>query len=789
MAERLEHPLDSSNQPDPTPILDSADWQELEYDGIDWEAINAEIQASLESPTGEAFGGISQLETLIPSLQAAQPLPPGVIRSSRSSPNVLLGPLLGDVASPSWQFSSVVSSALPYTPGHGPSSMLSTRNQIADYSTPVTDDPSNTLTSPIPERVTPISNNREELHATAPTDQSLSFMSMNDGSLWNLQSETTDLNLEQFGLEVDNPLSLSPRNLSYSASQTDDLGILSSEVLHQAPHSSPHSQLNSSESRRDNTANLIYEGAGLQASFNDFQASNVTVHTAGRQLERQLLPKPSSSQHSSTLLYEPPSSQPGVGPAPVSLAVLPPKGKRKQNTEHTREKIKNIRRSGAEPLESIIPFRAGNARAGKVRSEPMKPQWCGINTAVKTVSLFYPFKARGSAQDLHFSVKCRKFLPREWDVLVEPWTSHDGEVVRLTSTPYACYDVHTGAEELGRYLEDCKSALLHEAANGIEDDLINIGIAEAERYAFKNPCVVEEPPHHIVRRPISPPQSHAHHELTRTSGDSFSKTGFNATGTQPSSKNPLGNPRLPGVTSSGGGNWVGFMVTEFNTSLALSYNFARSGATVDTSVIRSTAADLIQQVQRFEDAYGLQRLPKGRTRWNTVAGIWMGINDIRRSYYLHDASDLLEKAVAQYFVQIQRLYDMRTRKFVLLTVPPIDLTPSQLSLNGTESAKLVSAINLYNKLLRSNLEDFKTKHPDIAAAVIDTSGTFYKAVRDPGALGARDSTCINRNGVSCLWWDDAHPAIAMERLVAVEVAKVLESKLFRCYGNPLYARP
>lgn len=68
----------------------------------------------------------------------------------------------------------------------------------------------------------------------------------------------------------------------------------------------------------------------------------------------------------------------------------------------------------------------------------MQPQWCGIDTAVKTVSLFYPFKARGNAQGFHFSVQCRKFLPREWDVLVEPWTLNDGEIVRLTSTPYAC---------------------------------------------------------------------------------------------------------------------------------------------------------------------------------------------------------------------------------------------------------------------------------------------------------------------------------------------------------------
>jgi hypothetical protein len=132
----------------------------------------------------------------------------------------------------------------------------------------------------------------------------------------------------------------------------------------------------------------------------------------------------------------------------------------------------------------------------------------------------------------------------------------------------------------------------------------------------------------------------------------------------------MGNPDPPGITSAGGQNWVGYMVTEFNTAVTLSYNFARSGATVDASLIDPPEEDLVQQVQQFLDHYGTQALPKGRTRYNTVAGIWIGVNDVNRTYNRKGGvSELYPAIMKQYFKQLQRLYDVKTRKFILIAVP------------------------------------------------------------------------------------------------------------------------
>lgn len=55
----------------------------------------------------------------------------------------------------------------------------------------------------------------------------------------------------------------------------------------------------------------------------------------------------------------------------------------------------------------------------------------------------------------------------------------------------------------------------------------------------------------------------------------------------PSSQNPIGNPAFPGKTSAGSRvtNWIGYIATEFNTTLTLVYIFTRSGSAIDSVVI------------------------------------------------------------------------------------------------------------------------------------------------------------------------------------------------------------
>ncbi|KAI8675987.1 hypothetical protein NCS57_00501600 [Fusarium keratoplasticum] len=267
-----------------------------------------------------------------------------------------------------------------------------------------------------------------------------------------------------------------------------------------------------------------------------------------------------------------------------------------------------------------------------------------------------------------------------------------------------------------------------------------------------------------------------------TFGDSYSQTGFDISGEKPSSSNPLGNPPFPGWTASGGVNWVGSMAAEVNSSLVLAYNFAYGGATVDADIVTPylpTVHSMEDQVDLFVN--NLAKRPD-YAPWkasNTLAGVWMGVNDVGNSHWAPNVTDIMEASVARYFELLQVLYDSGLRRFVLLSVPPTNLTPTMLNQGEENTSRLISAIALFNGHITSKLRAFKKTNRQAKITLVDTSRAFNKAVKNPTAYGAPDALCINPDGVSCLWMDGYHPGVAIERLVAKDVVNDLKADGFK----------
>ncbi|KAJ4326743.1 hypothetical protein N0V84_002863 [Fusarium piperis] len=267
-----------------------------------------------------------------------------------------------------------------------------------------------------------------------------------------------------------------------------------------------------------------------------------------------------------------------------------------------------------------------------------------------------------------------------------------------------------------------------------------------------------------------------------TFGDSYSQTGFDINGEKPSSSNPLGNPPFPGWTAAGGVNWVGSMAAEVNSSLVLAYNFAYGGATVDADIVTPylpTVRSMEDQVDQFVN--NLSKRPN-YAPWkasNTLAGVWMGVNDVGNSHWAPNVTNIMEASVTRYFELLQVLYDSGLRRFVLLSVPPTDLTPTMLNQGQENTSRLISAIALFNQHLTSKLRAFKKTNRQAKITLVDTSRAFNKAVKDPKAYGAPDALCINPDGVSCLWMDGYHPGVAIERLVAKDVVNDLKADGFK----------
>ncbi|KAL2847098.1 hypothetical protein BJX68DRAFT_268398 [Aspergillus pseudodeflectus] len=254
-------------------------------------------------------------------------------------------------------------------------------------------------------------------------------------------------------------------------------------------------------------------------------------------------------------------------------------------------------------------------------------------------------------------------------------------------------------------------------------------------------------------------------------GDSYTSTSFNITSTKPSSSNPLGNPPWPGWTSAGGANWISNLVAKYNDSLLLSYNLAYGGATVNASLVAPYTPEvysLIDQVAEFNE-YLVP--PPAYAKWkkkNTLVAVWMGVNDVGGSWWQTDPDALQVEILDQLFEQIELVYAGGARNFALLTVPPTERTPQVAQGENAEYAieHLSAAIATWNTGLTSRANTFAAAHADAVVKITDTQPVFNDLLdADPEA-----ASCWNEDGVTCLWFNDYHPGLAIQDAVARAVA-------------------
>ena len=89
-----------------------------------------------------------------------------------------------------------------------------------------------------------------------------------------------------------------------------------------------------------------------------------------------------------------------------------------------------------------------------------------------------------------------------------------------------------------------------------------------------------------------------------------------------------------------------------------------------------------------------------------------------------------------------------------------------------------AAIAQYNSLLASRLATFESVNKGVTAKVVDTSVPFNTAINNPTTYGSPNATCFSSDGKSCLWFNDYHPGIAINKLVAGTVASAWKGTFF-----------
>jgi phospholipase/lecithinase/hemolysin len=123
--------------------------------------------------------------------------------------------------------------------------------------------------------------------------------------------------------------------------------------------------------------------------------------------------------------------------------------------------------------------------------------------------------------------------------------------------------------------------------------------------------------------------------------------------------------------------------------------------------------------------------------------------------------------------QVQKLYGAGARNFLFLSVPPIQKTPSVMLQSSSTQVKEGEAVARYNGLLGRGIEAFKGNHSGVTTWVFDSTVAFDTAIKDPKSFGAKDASCYNKDGITCLWFNDYHPGQAIHKLVAQGVAALV----------------
>jgi phospholipase/lecithinase/hemolysin len=221
------------------------------------------------------------------------------------------------------------------------------------------------------------------------------------------------------------------------------------------------------------------------------------------------------------------------------------------------------------------------------------------------------------------------------------------------------------------------------------------------------------------------------------SGDSYTQTGYNATLTQPTPTNPLGNPTYPGYTSSNGPNWVDYLTVKYNASTLLTYNIAYGGATVDSTLVapyEPTVSSIVNQVNDEWYPVYANRTAAKWTSEDTLFAIFDGINDVGNSWYKPNTTELNAQIFSVLYGLVNKLYDTGARNFAFINVPPVDRAPLTLANDVASQAAERADILAWNIELVAMAQQLKSDRPDTNVFTVDANMLFTEVLNNPASF-------------------------------------------------------
>ncbi|CAN8102219.1 unnamed protein product [Discula destructiva] len=295
-------------------------------------------------------------------------------------------------------------------------------------------------------------------------------------------------------------------------------------------------------------------------------------------------------------------------------------------------------------------------------------------------------------------------------------------------------------------------------------------------------------------------------------GDSYTDDG-------PNYYTPEPDQSLSTVTTTGGRIWTEYVQQYTGIDL---YDYAVSGAVCDAYFSPSTRSGVKQnQVPYFlkDNAYvgsgSITNLPN-----ETIYAIWIGTNDLGPAAFFTD--NRLNLTILAYvdcvYQQLDTLYGIGARNFMLLNLAPLDYTPMYaLPQNGgiidshywlnedqySANVTLVSEKMRQYVALVNRIYDFQTqaemlvadRYPASTFTIFDVHSLLSDMWHNPpnylnGTVPLNVTSYITQCGLPCaassvrdsyMWYDSLHPSEQTDRIIAQEFVNIVN-------GNGTWSR-
>lgn len=84
----------------------------------------------------------------------------------------------------------------------------------------------------------------------------------------------------------------------------------------------------------------------------------------------------------------------------------------------------------------------------------------------------------------------------------------------------------------------------------------------------------------------------------------------------------------------------------------------------------------------------------------------------------------------------------------------LDRAPNFADQSSSVASVIKTNIQIWNTQFKKSATEWASDHADSSVKILNTHSIFENILNNPAEYGAKDATCYNSDGTTCLWWNE-----------------------------------